>query len=161
MTAGRTCAKRSILCKQRQRARHVRGDQESFGPSVSKIHPLKSKAGETITDPAEQMKRWALPGPLRTLSQNCPQWDPCFAPHGRAGLTPSTDEELSKPSHRLICPWPSIGERRHPSWSNSVWETGATQPPPVCQSWDDRLVPQDVRDASIRYHAVPEQGNPQ
>ena len=35
------------------------GMKKAFGPSIIKTAPLKSKAGETITDQAEQMERWA------------------------------------------------------------------------------------------------------
>ena len=35
------------------------GMKKAFGPSIIKTAPLKSKTGETITDQAEQMKRWA------------------------------------------------------------------------------------------------------
>lgn len=130
------------------------GMKKAFGPTISKIAPLKSKDGEVISDRAKQMERWAehyqdLYSTETIVTEQAVNNIPPMPVMEELDLPPSV-EELSKaidslahgkapgsdgiPAEVIQCGKPALLNHLHEL---------------LCQCWEEGTVPQDMRDANI------------
>ncbi|KAI8483937.1 hypothetical protein Bbelb_383270 [Branchiostoma belcheri] len=131
------------------------GMKRAFGPSVTKITPLKSASGEVITDRDEQMKRWAehyreLYSKENTVTDKAVECTNTLPVMEELDNPPSV-EELSKAIDSLAS-GKAPGNDGIPS---DVIKAGKDTTllhhlhQLLLQCWEEGTVPQDMRDASI------------
>ena len=131
------------------------GMKKAFGPSVTKVAPLKSTSGEIIKDRSKQMERWA------EYYQELFSRENVVSDKAIQNTTPlPTMEELDAP--------PTIDELRKAIDALSCGKApGSDGIPPeivkageensllghlhelLLQCWDEGTLPQDMRDAKI------------
>jgi len=131
------------------------GMKKAFGPSINKIAPLKSTAGDIITDRSKQMERWAehyqelysrenvVTAAAAENTASLPVMEELDAP-------PSVDE-LSKAIDSLAC-GKAPGKDGIPPEVIKVGKKTALLHhlhQLLQQCWEEGTVPQEMRDANI------------
>lgn len=130
------------------------GIKKATGPTPAKTAPLKSKTGEVITDQKKQMERWTehyfeLYATLTTVTDTALNAIPELPAMVELDAQP-TMEELSKAIDRLSC-GKAPGSDGIPSEVLKSGKPALLQPlhDLLCLGWDQRYIPQDMRDANI------------
>jgi hypothetical protein len=130
------------------------GIKKATGPTPAKTAPLKSKTGEVITDQKKQMEHWTehyfeLYATLTTVTDTALNAIPELPAMVELDAQP-TMEELSKAIDRLSC-GKAPGSDGIPSEVLKSGKPALLQPlhDLLCLGWDQRYIPQDMRDANI------------
>ena len=130
------------------------GTKKAFGPTTKKTAPLKSKIGETITDPDKQMDRWVKHYLDLYSKENVVTETATYA----AELLPAMRELDELPSEKELCDAIDCQANGKAPGNDGISPEIINCPKTVlltklhellCKWWEEDTVPQYMRDPTI------------